>query len=51
VKENDRIRSYAKQRGLDPVGAFKNGTSKKKLVGKLTRPQQRRLSKKTLVSV
>ena len=46
MKQNDRIRAYANQIGVDSTGQFKNGTTKNKLVGKLTPAQQRRLKKK-----
>jgi hypothetical protein len=50
MKSNDRIRAYAGQIGVDSAGAFKNGTSKKRLVTKLTPRQQRRVAKKELAS-
>jgi hypothetical protein len=46
MKENDRIRTYAKQSGIDSNGSFKNGSTKKKLISKLTPAQQRRLKSK-----
>jgi hypothetical protein len=48
MKENDRIRAYAKQKGVPSNGMFKNGSTKKKLVEQLTPKQQRRLRKKQL---
>lgn len=45
VKVNDRIRAYASQVGVSSTGSFKNESTKKKLVAKLTPRQQRRLRK------
>lgn len=51
MKENDRLRSYASQRNVNPTGAFKNGTTKSRLMEKLTGPQRKRVLKKSKVSV
>mgnify|MGYP000903272738 CR=1 FL=1 len=51
MKENDRLRSYAAQIGVDSKGAFKNGTTKNRLMEKLTGPQRKRAQKKSKVSV
>lgn len=50
MKSNDRIRAYAGTKGIETVGSFKSNSTKKKLVGKLTPRQKRRIRKKDMVA-
>lgn len=46
MKQNDRIRAYAAQRGIATKGSFKNSTTTNRLVDRLTAAQRRRIAKK-----
>jgi hypothetical protein len=45
MNRKDKIKSYAAQRGISTVGAFKNETATRRLIEKFTPKQQKRLAK------
>lgn len=50
MDSKSRIKGYASQVGVSTTGGFKNSSATKKLVGKLTPAQQKRLRKKEMAS-
>lgn len=46
MKQNDRIRAYAKQVGINPTGSFKSKATTEALVQRLTAAQRRRIRRK-----